>query len=403
MFSSGPQSPMYLADFVLSPYDIMRALLPIATAALVLASGVHGATRKADAGQDAQINLYTFATEKCSGQPFTAPYKMKQGECVDITQARSVRPRFDPAHLDWFEETNALRLKCRVQTFSDRGCPNGNVTDAYDLSYDGSLPDDLEHCLMSNQQQWQESGKVYKNTISSAKLVCDNVEESQLLCSRLYALTTWAIDTINGSPTSEVKRVTLTGSLSVSKPTKAAVEKRGFEFTKGSTTKDVWMQHPWGHSPLCYLCYTKKPHEYQKVECRAGIKYVTNCGPEPLGWSDTIEAYDISSSDSEEDHPRLYIELQQKKSWHTPVKFDHPFLDGKKACADAEWEKRGQIGKDYIKIQKVHICDGEDPKRQWIGPPETSEPKKKLNQTTPRQNVASPALSAAEMRRHDQL
>jgi hypothetical protein len=394
---------MYLADFVLSPYDIMRALLPIATAALVLASGVHGATRKADAGQDAQINLYTFATEKCSGQPFTAPYKMKQGECVDITQARSVRPRFDPAHLDWFEETNALRLKCRVQTFSDRGCPNGNVTDAYDLSYDGSLPDDLEHCLMSNQQQWQESGKVYKNTISSAKLVCDNVEESQLLCSRLYALTTWAIDTINGSPTSEVRRVTLTGSLSVSKPTKAAVEKRGFEPTKGSTTKDVWMQHPWGHSPLCYLCYTKKPHEYQKVECRAGIKYVTNCGPEPLGWSDTIEAYDISSSDSEEDHPRLYIELQQKKSWHTPVKFDHPFLDGKKACADAEWEKRGQIGKDYIKIQKVHICDGEDPKRQWIGPPETSEPKKKLNQTTPRQNVASPALSAAEMRRHDQL
>jgi hypothetical protein len=402
MFSSGPQSPMYLADFLLSPYDIMRALLPIATAALVLASGVHGATRKADAQQDAQINLYTFATEKCSGQPFTAPYKMKQGECVDITQARSVRPRFDPEHLDWVEETSALRLNCRVQTFSERGCPNGNVTDAYDLSYDGSLPDDLEHCLMSNQQQWQESGKVYKNTIYSAKLVCDKVEKSQLLCSRLYALTTWAIDTINGSPTSEVRRVTLTGSLSVSKPTKAAVEKR-FEPNKGSSTKDVWMQHPWGHSPLCYLCYTKKEHEYKKVECRAGIKYATNCGPEPLGWSDTIEADDISSSDSEEDHPRLYIELQQKKSWHTPVKFDHPFLDGKKACADAEWEKRGQIGKDYIKIQKVHICDGEDPKRQWIGPPETSEPKKKLNQTTPRQNVAFPALSAAEMRRHDQL
>jgi hypothetical protein len=402
MFSSGPQLPMYLADFLLSPYDIMRALLPIATAALVLASGVHGATRKADAQQDAQINLYTFATEKCSGQPFTAPYKMKQGECVDITQARSVRPRFDPEHLDWVEETSALRLNCRVQTFSERGCPNGNVTDAYDLSYDGSLPDDLEHCLMSNQQQWQESGKVYKNTIYSAKLVCDKVEKSQLLCSRLYALTTWAIDTINGSPTSEVRRVTLTGSLSVSKPTKAAVEKR-FEPNKGSSTKDVWMQHPWGHSLLCYLCYTKKEHEYKKVECRAGIKYATNCGPEPLGWSDTIEADDISSSDSEEDHPRLYIELQQKKSWHTPVKFDHPFLDGKIACADAEWEKRGQVGKDYIKIQKVHICDGEDPKRQWIGPPETSEPKKKLNQTTPRQNVAFPALSAAEMRRHDQL
>lgn len=394
---------MYLANFLFSPYDIMRALLSIATAALALASGVHGVTRKADAAQDARINLYTFATEKCSGQPFTAPYVMKQGECVDITQSRSVRPRFDPKHVDWVEETNALRLNCHVKTFSDHGCPNGNMTDTYDMSYNGLLPDDLEHCLMSDQQRWQESGKVYKNNIHSAKLVCDQVEKPQLLCSRLYALTSWSINTIDGSPTSAVRRATLTATLSPSNLTKALVEKRGFEPTKGSSTKTVWMQHPWGHSPLCYLCYTKKAQEYNKIECRAGMDYPTACGPEPLDWVDKPEADEISSSDSEEDHPRLYIDLQQKKSWHTPVKFDHPFMDGKKACADAEWEKRGQIGKDYIKIQKVHICDGEGPKRQWIGPPETSEPKKMLNQTTPRQNVASPALSAAETRRHDQL
>lgn len=380
----------------------MRALLPIATAALVLTSGVHSAT-KADPAQDNQIYLYTFATEECSGQPFTAPYVLKQDECVDITQARSVRPRFHPEHLAWVEETNAVRLRCKVHTFSDRGCPNGNATKLYSDSYNGALPNDLEHCLMSHQQQWQESDKVYKNNIYSAKLVCDQVKEPQFVCSRLYAHTTWSIDTINGSPTSEVRKVTLTGSLSPSNPTKVAVEKRGFEPEKGSSEKTVWMQHPWGHSPLCYLCYTKTAHEYNKMECRAGIDYPAACGPEPLGWMDKLEADDDSTSDSEEDNPRLYIELEQKKSWHTPVQFDHPFLDGKKACADAEWEKRGQLGKDYIKIQKVHICDGEDSKAQWIGPPQTFELKKKLNQTTPRQTVASPALSAAETRRHDQL
>jgi hypothetical protein len=381
----------------------MRTLLPIATVALALASGVHSVTRKADPEQDAQINLYTFETEKCSGQPFTAPYVLKEGQCVDITQARSVRPRFHPEHLAWVDETNAHRLKCRVVTYSDRGCPANNVTEVYDDSYDGFLPDDLEHCLMSNKQFWQDPGEVYKNNIYSAILVCNHPEQPQFLCSRLYTLTTWSINTINGSPTSVVTKATMTASLSPSNPTKVAVEKRGFEPEKGSSTKSVWMQHPWGHSPLCYLCYTKKAHDYTKMECRAGRNYPTACGPEPLGWVGRFEADDVSSSDSEEDHPRLYIELQQKKSWHTPVEFDHPFIDGKLACADAEWEKRGQIDKDYIKIQKVHMCDEEDSEAQWIGPPKAFEPKKKLNQTTLRQTVSPPALSAAETRRHDQL
>ena len=34
--------------------------------------------------------------------------------------------------------------------------------------------------------------------------------------------------------------------------------------------------------------------------------------------------------------------LEKRDSWHKYVSFTHPYRAGVRACADAEWEKRGQ-------------------------------------------------------------
>ncbi|KAJ4409875.1 Mitochondrial GTPase 1 [Didymella pomorum] len=167
--------------------------------------------------------------------------------------------------------------------------------------------------------------------------------------------------------------------------------------------KGVWMLHPWSMSWICYSCYLKQVNPRGKMECRSGLDFLIDCpGPVPAPYSTAItysttttftstttvfsaypastktpHAEDFSSNDSLDkpdnlqDDMRDFHPLMKRKSWHTPVKFDHPFQKGKNACADAEWEKRGWK-KSYIKIQHVHICDHKDRKdSRWIGLPPT--------------------------------
>jgi|SRR5690242_12221277 len=396
----------------------MRVILPVTAVALALTSSVHGvAPKAANVTADAQIHIYPFVTPDCTGQPFTSPYEMKHGECVNMNQAHSLRPRFRFDHANWIEKVNKLQMHCKLETFSDFGCPDGKNVKEYQQGLDGDMPKHINSCL--TPQQLQAGGSPIG--FFSARFVCNKPKEPEHVCTKIITHTTWSIDPTYGAPHYEENTATYTGTLSMSTQKGAAIDKR---FEPGRETKGVWMHHPWSRSLLCYLCYPKKEHDYRKVECRAGVGFPANCGlapalapnGEPASTTTTTtttvttihstkaaveranppvaEHLDLSDTDSDTDSnlPDLDFGLQQKKSWHTPVKFQHPFVQGKEACADAEWEKRGQIGRDYIKIQKVHICGDKDrDDSQWIGFPAIAV------------HTVNVPKGAASKVRHDQL
>lgn len=208
--------------------------------------------------------------------------------------------------------------------------------------------------------------------------------------------------------------------------------------------KGVWMLHPWSKSVVCYSCYPKKKGNYGKIECRHGIDYPIQCGGRPIeedgdvktphttttstetatatthitrmkkaAYSKTLRDGDYTSSDSNSDsnsdsdsdsdsdlEPKILhmdFELSQKRSWHMPVKFGHPFIAGQYLCADAEWEKRGRP-ESYIKIQHCHVCDHKDrADSQWIGLPELAV------HTEAKTTTTTNTIMHMNTRRHDQL
>ncbi|KAF2624709.1 hypothetical protein BU25DRAFT_132743 [Macroventuria anomochaeta] len=421
----------------------MRALLPVATAVFALTSvvqGLFGAKGKANAIADAQIHLYSFVSRDCTGEPYTSPYEMKQGECVNFHEAHSLKPRFRFDHADWVKEVNELRVNCKLETFSAYNCLEPNRTVRYRSDRSGHLPKNFNSCLVSRHQKDhhdspESSDDEYsrEHPFYSARFVCGKLENPEHLCTSTIEHTSWSIDSTYGAPHFAVHTATYTGSLSATTHVaarSAAVER----FKPHRETKGVWMLHPWSQSVVCYSCYPKKDHDYRKIECRHGDDYPADCGAAPVVHRPTTTtttstttatttthstkkatAYTVSqyadylhtsSSDSESDQEfaHLDIELSQKKSWHTPVKFGHPFIVGKYACADAEWEKRGQKGKEYIKIQHVHICDHKDRlDSQWIGLPETvvhTTHKTKTSTSTIQHTSTSTSTLTI---RHDQL
>jgi hypothetical protein len=60
--------------------------------------------------------------------------------------------------------------------------------------------------------------------------------------------------------------------------------------------------------------------------------------------------------------------LAKRNSWHKPVFFISPFVPGLLVCADAEWEKRGQL-KTEMRIRKVVPCGAEVWENENIGIP----------------------------------
>lgn len=240
---------------------------------------------------------------------------------------------------------------------------------------------------------------------------------------------------------------------------KPTLEPRGIKADRGEST-GIWMLHPWSDSLSCYRCYTKKTGDYGKFECRSGVDYPAQCGPMPdseegkptTGKTTTTisttalatthitttvltarsssatttititsvptstdqststestalaksgsqgRVIDTSSSDSDSDSdwPQLDIELS-RKSWHTPVKFWHPWVNTSMWCADAEWEKRGRP-ESYIKIQHCHKCDDKDRSdSKFIGIPETEVVTSRETETS------TSTIQHTYSARHDQL
>ncbi|KAF9691664.1 hypothetical protein EKO04_010396 [Ascochyta lentis] len=412
-----------------------KALLLVASAALLLTSVVKGANlTRADAKADAEIYLYPFNTADCTLSPVGSPMELKQGECVTFQGARSVKAMLNSDHQDWIDEVNELRTRCKLETFRVPGCSDSGKTDQYLYSRSGDMPEDFGRCLVGSHSI--DGDQPLEYAFYSAKFVCSK-PDPELSCTRIIEHTSWSMDS-TGSAHPSVTTATYTGSLSekgdsarMIKPTHIEQSKPTLEprFEPGRETRSVWMLHPWSKSMECYLCYTKKTGDYGKIECRAGKKYPAQCGEsfvdaggEPVTPTIITEATttatttthttstqmtvlsvsrrdddDASMSDSDSDSTDIDLDLSQKRSWHTPVKFGHPFVDGARLCADAEWEKRGRP-ESYIKIQDCHICDDDDrDDSEWIGLPETRV------QTVSRTTTTTNTIRHTLTRRHDQL
>jgi hypothetical protein len=420
-----------------------RAILSIASAVLVLTSVVSGTNvTKVDAKADAQIHLYPFNSESCYGPPTGSPLELKQGECVNFHGARSVKPMLRPDHTDWIGEVNELRTHCKLETFRAPGCPASDENTQY-LHHSGAeMPKNLHRCLTATDAATDDSDNDDTYPLYSARFVCGKVENPELLCTSTIEHTSWSMDAM-GKPTQSVRTATYTGTLaagghkvrsvSVEKP-EPTLHNKGFK--PGRETKGVWMLHPWSRTVVCYTCYPKKEHDYSKVECRHGIQYTAQCGGRPVG-SDgepstprvtttatttaTTTTHTTSTSltirddtfgtihgvytDADTETDSSDVDLSdwqtQRRSWHKPVKFNHPFIDGQYLCADAEWEKRGRP-ESYIKVQHCHICDHNDRKdSEWIGLPETVTSVVSRTTTTTNTIEHTHVLSIGQA--HDQL
>lgn len=136
---------------------------------------------------------------------------------------------------------------------------------------------------------------------------------------------------------------------------------------------------------MCYHCYTKNPGKYNWVKCRSFKNVPAHlCGDKPvddhgnaLTTSTTVTTtvttltttvaatYDGTSMETTTitlpattTLPTPEAELAER-SWHKEVHFRLPWGDGRRMCADAEWDKRGKDDWE-VRLQDVHADDGDD-------------------------------------------
>lgn len=382
----------------------MRPLLPITTAVFALTSVVHGGIfdwkKPRDVQAEARFDLIPYDTLDCSGKPQQAPLQITNNNmCFNFLETRSLMPVFTKGHhAGWIDEVNKLRMHCKLQTFGQYHCPEKNRTVEYRHGTIDVSPQSINKCLVPAREKYEddegtddedvdEDDYAISHAIRAAMFICGPVE-TPIAQKEIYSATP--------SATSHTKEG--------AQQTKIAA--RGAAIGAGGDSKGVWMMHPWNFSTMCFLCYTKK-NNYSNIECRGGARHEADCGPLPTAMmngnpvhhstvTSTVTAVSTShttrtkksiafkettstvtdgsfgNDQSDEGLSDLKIEHQQKRSWHTPVKFPHPFIIGKNACADAEWEKRGQGSKSYVKIQHVHFCDNKDRHDSlWLGFPST--------------------------------
>lgn len=381
--------------------------LSITLAASALAFVVHASRVVAhpyNATADAAIHLFTFDGAACHDNTQGSPFEMKNDQCVNLPNVRSAEPALWVGHSDdWIDEINNLHTHCKLELFGQEQCMSYSRITSYQHANTEQQPENFNRCLIPTGAAGESGSSKEQMLIKSAKFSCVPVENPEHVLTRTLQLTHWSVEPTYHSAVSRIHKATLTCTLQAPTPpakvlvkrdaTDEAVQvlsKRGNQPGKG-----VWMLHPWDLSWICYSCYLKQADKNGKMECRSGVDYPIDCGPMPGPFFEgptthhtsttstktvvstthststtTTTAYvvhkpDFSGSDIE------FIHLSRKRSWHTPVKFSHPFQVGKEACADAEWQKRGQYN-TYIEIQHVHICDHNDnPDSKWIGLPPT--------------------------------
>lgn len=186
-------------------------------------------------------------------------------------------------------------------------------------------------------------------------------------------VTSWDIGpNEKATPYLETNILTLThvGNRKVAPRSPESLENRLEPRGEKGNSKGVWLYHPWSWSVICYECYTEKLNVYSNFECRSGPNNPISCGAMPVaidGTSHTVTKHisnmllsrtttlfeqSPSTTSPENVETLATLPLEKRKSWHRRVTFDHPFIPGKKVCADAEWEKRGQSNAE-VRLQKA--------------------------------------------------
>jgi hypothetical protein len=196
--------------------------------------------------------------------------------------------------------------------------------------------------------------------------------------------TSWTIGKdYKPTPITIERTTTITSVISWTIEPPMHIARRQVEERKAEAT-GVWMKHPWEKGAICYECYTKKLGQYNWVKCNSSPKIGDGiCGERPVGpdgeaitttttvttstttlttTSTTIPYTETSTTTTflpatTELAPSSSLVLEPR-SWHRKVAFTLPW-NHVRACADAEWEKRGKPNFE-IRLQEVHMDDGDD-------------------------------------------
>ncbi|KAF1925738.1 uncharacterized protein M421DRAFT_94585 [Didymella exigua CBS 183.55] len=411
------------------PDDVMRAFLTGTTAAFALTQVVHGgwlwARKPHDVKAEAAIHLAVFESSlDCSGAPEQSPFEMENNFCASFRPGFSVRPMLWKGHrAAWIDDVNKMDMYCKLETFGEYRCPEEHRNTEYRFGFTEDMPKNFNKCLMPNREKREgprnrdsvrevyDDNYLRSHPIKSARFVCGPIENSKHLGTRTFNVTSWSIEPTfySAVPYEQEATVTVTYQATYTTPppppaetrarvSEAKVAPRGAAVAADGKTKDVWMLQPWTFGMACYHCYSKNG-KGDKTECRMGEGFPANCGPKPTdiaimegspehhstttststrvttthatGVDETItykeQIYTVVDDSTDVSKADAHL---SKRSWHTPVKFPHPFFPGKEACADAEWEKRGQGSKQFVKLQKVHFCTHKDRSDSiWLGPP----------------------------------
>ncbi|KAF1917213.1 hypothetical protein BDU57DRAFT_513344 [Ampelomyces quisqualis] len=137
------------------------------------------------------------------------------------------------------------------------------------------------------------------------------------------------------------------------------------------------MLHPWTATVICYQCYTKKADDFSWVKCYSGHEVPHLCGERPVDINGKPITTTLTQTTASTTYVTTSIALPgtktithttttaattplpiQARSWHRKVSFKLPWNDVR-ACADAEWEKRGKPNTE-IRLQDVHVANPGD-------------------------------------------
>jgi hypothetical protein len=182
-------------------------------------------------------------------------------------------------------------------------------------------------------------------------------------------------------------------------------ESRDDEEEKKQNVAYTWMYHPWSRSIICYQCFTLDKYSFNWIKCYSKHAGDAHCGTRPFDvqgnplttsvtrevvvpgtktvWrgvpgatrtstvattttdgvrvvtvTKTLDARTPTPSPPLSSNTSSQKSHLEPRSWHKRVAFTLPW-NRARACADAEWEKRGRPNTE-IRLQEVFLDSGNE-------------------------------------------
>lgn len=387
----------------------MVPLSSVLTVALLALSGV-------DAKRKDKVAYSRYMAGDCNGHPLSGSIddiELKAGSTSECKHIAGQGVRFHVNKKDkynkWIADVNVGKWECGATWFRGVGCLSENAVGHAFLPNKFNECNPL-HAEAASIQFWcrpnwgylgvaqareielpvtsysiDKYGKahpsVYTTVINATQRVYNSLDDFTGIGQNTVTATEVLEFSTHVNTITHVETTTTVATPKVNaraEPTHVASHKpRGKYNVKG-----VWMQHPWGHSDICFKCWTKRELDFSKFICRSGNydKYAIDCGPKPAPVAPTTSK-DITHTrtvefwKTETDQfslaPRPTAPAE-KRSPHRAVVLHNPWMPEMKVCADAEWENSGKA-KAEVRIQRIkkfEKCDKKDPLYIDIGTPE---------------------------------